>query len=164
MPSAIKAAIVAVLFLAAVLYLTPWLTPIELKMDAVKIDSEGHELGTYTLFIKGSKKDYLFQPSRLDVSVDPIGNIYSIYPSHSVMDFGEIPGMIQTSPLGEYLRVYYGGIQSITNDSVFCSLLFSPDLTRWVFCDDSNSICYVASADGEYTVAELLDYFAPMIP
>ena len=72
--------------------------------------------------------------------------------------------MIQTSPLGEYLRVHYGAIQSITNDSIFCSLLFSPDLTRWAFCDDLNSICYVASVDGEYTTAELLDYFYPMIP
>lgn len=156
--------ILALVFVAVLLYFIPYSTPIDLQMEAVKIDSEGHELGTYTLFIKGFRKDYLFQPSRLDVSIDPIGNIFSIHPSYAVTQFGEIPGMIYTSPLGKYLRVHYGAIQSITNDSIFCSLLFSPDMTRWAFCDDLNSICYVASVDGEYSTAELLDYFYPMIP
>lgn len=156
--------LLALVFAAVLLYFVPCSTPIDLQMEAVKIDSEGNELGTYVLSIKGSKKDYLFQPSRLDVSIDPIDHINVITPADSITKFGSIPGMIETFLLGDYLHVSYGGWVEITKEGIFCTLAFSPDMQRWIFCDDSNRICYVASVDGAYTTAELMDYFQSMIP
>lgn len=155
--------IVALLFIVTALYFTPYITPVELVLNAVKVDSDGNELGTAQIIMAGSKLDYLFQPSRIDVYIHPFDGITSIGPSNSITDFGDIPGMLQTIPSGNYHYAYYHGILENSDVLVFVRLGFSSDMTRWIFCDISNSVYYVASVDDACTTQELIEYFDGLI-
>lgn len=154
--------VVLIIFIAVVLYFVPKITPVQLSMGAVKIDGNGNELGTVQLVMSGSKLDYLFKPSRLDVSIQPFDNITAIKPADYATKFGSIPGMIE--PYGsECLYTTYSGYIKENDDLIVAYLAFSPDLTRWAFCDLRESVYYIASVDNEYTTSELIEYFAGLI-
>lgn len=151
--------IITLVFIAVALYFTPRITPVELVLDAVKVDDSGNELGTVQIIMSGSKLDYLFQPSRIDVSIQPFDGIYSISPTDHHTEYGVIAGMIKTLPRREFLYAYYGGVDETGQNIIFADLGFSPDLKQWIFRDNSNHVSYVASVDGVFTTKALMTYF-----
>lgn len=161
--SMIFLAVILVVFLAVALYFVPKITPVQLTLDAVKVDGDGNELGTAQILISGSKLDYLFKPSRIDVYIHPFDNYTAIGPTTYVTRFEEIPGMIENYPGREFLYARYSGFSDRSGYLSSFRLAFSPDLTCWAFCDHQNSVFYVASVGNECTTAELVDYFAGLI-
>lgn len=159
--------IAVILLLALAIYFIPVPTRIELTLDATKIDSEGKELGTVQIIMTGYKFDYLFQPDRLDVFIEG----FEDYAWMKASVFNHITGAILKLNLPEeykdrepeWMYSYYGGPYA-NKDRVFtATLAFSPDLDRWLICNETESVYYVASVSGNDTIADLVEYFHQII-
>lgn len=145
--------VVAVIFVAVLLYCVPKYTPIELVLDAVKVDDYGNELGEFQIVMSGAKLDYLFRPSRIDVYIHPFDGM-------SGFDYiGNRKGQIETFPRREFLYADYSAYIEKTGYVEFLELGFSPDLKQWIIRDIYNKISYVASLDGTFTTKALITYF-----
>jgi hypothetical protein len=151
--------VISLVFVAALLYFVPKVTPVQLVLDAVKVDDLGNELATVQIVISGSKLDYLFQPSRIDVHIQPFDGIFSIGPTDHHSKYGVIPGMIKTLLHREFLYAYYSGVSEDGQHIIFADLGFSPDLKQWIFRDNTNHVSYVASVDGLFSTKALITYF-----
>lgn len=154
--------IVAVLIVAALLYFVPKVTPIDVTLNAVKLDEAGNELGTVQIHIKGNKLDYLFQESRLDVQIDPFFSKLGFHLpdnhngaqicANSVEDvqikYAVFGGWTASNP--EYIAIHF------TEEMDYISLIHTcfgeGEGTR-------ETVYYVASANGKYNTQEVLDFF-----
>jgi hypothetical protein len=151
--------VISLVFVAASLYFVPKVTPVQLVLDAVKVDDLGNELGTVQIVISGSKLDYLFQPSRIDVYIHPFDGIAAIGPSNVHINHTVIPGLIRSLPHRDFLFASYAGYDEGTGYGIFAYLGFSPDLKQWIFRDNTNHVSYVASVDGLFSTKALITYF-----
>ena len=159
--------IAVILLLALAIYFIPVPTRIELTLDATKIDGEGKELGTVQIVMAGYKFDYLFQPDRLDVFIHGFENYAWMKASDYNHNGMPITGAILKLNLPEeykdrepeWMYSYYFGPYA-NKDRVFtATLAFSPDLDRWLICNETESVYYVASVSGNDTIADLVEYF-----
>ena len=157
----------AILFLATALYLIPIATPINLTLDAIKVDSNGEVIGTAQISLNGYKFDYLFQKSRLDVYIHPFDDYAYFKPSRSQENGQSIIGVIRSYSFPEAMKalepewkyVFYGGIYADTSDICFAKVAFSPDLDRWMIADESEKFYFMASVSGSADGTELISYF-----
>lgn len=70
--------LLAVIFLAGVLYHFPWPTRIDKTLTMTKLDADGNELGTFDIHFRGKYLNYLFRDDRMLLEVDPFDNIEDI--------------------------------------------------------------------------------------
>ena len=149
-----------------ILYYVPYVTKINITLNAVKLDENGNEIGTVQIVIQGNKQDYLFQEDRVDLSIEPFDNLVNITPSNQ----DGIAGVIHPTFVGDYSLVYYGAsVQTtvnVTDAYAFCTLAISDDLGRWAFrrSENGKETYYVASVSGNDTTEELIAFFRGLIP
>ena len=154
--------VIGVLIIAALIYYRPWSTPIDLNLNAVKLDTDGNEICIVQITIQGKKLDYLFKPSRLDISITPFENLKGIHP----VEYANtgVYGQIQTSDYDDVRFVYYGAWDNTSNETESVTLGFSPDLDRWILTSNFRKVCYVASVSGDCSTQELTEYFRLLLP
>ena len=151
------------LFIGALLYFVPWITRVNLTLDAVKLDSDGNVVGNTTITIQGVMLDYLFQKDSLDVSIYPFDNIKWV----KLSQYGN------TNRVG-VMQPHYRNCMEIScstfdsNRMIFCKLLFTKDF-KYVafiadFSGDGGNTYYVASANEDVGIAEVIDYFHYLPP
>lgn len=153
------------LFIGALLYFVPWITRVNLTLDAVKLDSDGNVVGDTTITIKGAMLDYLFQKDSLDVSIYPFDDFKWVNLSQDST----------TNRVG-IMRPHHKDCMEIncstydyhTNSMTFCKLLFTKDFKYVAFVadfpGDGDNIYYVASANNEVSTEELIAYFRYLPP
>lgn len=147
--------ITAVLVIAAILVCVfPKFTPVDVSLQATKLNEKGETLGTYEIHIRGNRLDYLFADSALDVSITSFDDL-SGFKCH---------GKIETTPGTDICYVLYSASNSATDDVAFFEIGFSPDMDRWIFLNTTDKVYYVASVNEQYSIQELIEYFRPMIP
>lgn len=159
--------IAVILLLALALYFIPLPTRVGLTLEATKLDSEGNELGTVQIKMSGYKFDYLFQLDRLDVFIQGFEN----YAWMKASDYNHITGAILKLNLPEeykdrepeWMYSYYGGPYANNDRTFSATVAFSPDLDRWLICNDTDNVYYIASVSGNDTVADLVEYFHQII-
>lgn len=158
---------ISLVLIGILLYLIPWVTPVDLTLDAIKLDSDGNEIGTEQLQIKGYRYDYLFQKDRMDVTIKPLGiRSIDVQTNNSVTGTGVIHscGAIFDP---ECSRVSLGGWNSDAGYMLVSDLYFTEEFDRFgLVCrpygDDVFS--YVMSINGNYKSQELLEYFKGLVP
>lgn len=148
--------IMAVLIIAAVLVcMIPRFTHVEnTALQATKLTNRGEILGTYEIVLRGSRQDYLFGDPVLELSVAPFDILRDF-----VMETE-----IRTATAGEICYVLYSATNTATDDANVIRIYFSPDMDRWLFLNDTDLTCYVASVSGAYSAQNLMDYFGSVIP
>ena len=134
----IKWIIICVLLLAvtigACLYFIPQTTTINLTLETLKTDRSGNALGSVTITVTGTWEKYLLQDDRLVLTIDDFDHLYNIRPwtNNNVPYFTEEQGDV--NPEVPYHYVTFVADSTITGkDSVFLSLAFRDDLTKWEF-------------------------------
>lgn len=151
--------VLAVILIIYFLWSFPFMTRVDLTLNAVRMDHEGNVTGEAVIHVEGNRYDYLFQMSRLDVNIGAFDGHYDIYAATFTSDYGDVVGAIRSYESDEYEFVTYAGMFEPKNDMFIGTLAFSPDLDKWIFCNKTYGVYYVASVSGEYTAAELADYF-----
>lgn len=153
--------IITILLAVVLICLVPRYTSIDLALNAVKLDTDGNEVGTVLIRIQGCKLDYLLRADRLELSIFPFDDLTSIELSES----DGITGAIQSREGVDYLVCPLGGMYTPSNESFFGDLGFSPDLDRWVFCNHTggDGAYYVASASGNDSTEDLVAYFEGLV-
>ena len=146
--------VLGVLIVAAALYFIPKTTPIDVTVDAVKMDQAGNELGTVQLHIKGVYREYLFREPLMELEIDPFGNYMNI--QGGGLHFLELPE--RDFDMGSMLLTAY---QVTENRMCTLNMVFTDSFDRFMISDgDSNSteFSYVASISGKYAARETVEY------
>lgn len=160
----ILAVLVAVMIVGALLYFVPESTPVELNLDAVKLDGDGNELGTATISITGNRKDYLLQDDLLNVSISPFDG----FPWFKLSEDGISgkKGVIREHYIEDCMQVMCYSTHSSTGDIIFCNLIFSENFEYIALqCEmTEGSVTYVASASGTHSTQEIIQYFRGLFP
>ena len=163
--------VVALLIIAALIYYLPRSTPINLNMDAVRLDAEGNQVGTTRISIKGYYRDYLFQADRLDLDITPFDGFTFSNDVESGNHGGY--GAITYYDFLDYSQVIYSAANEelYSADSAFeavSTIFFDEDLNRWCFrmmpWGDGDIVHYVASADKSDSTEALLEFFKVVVP
>ena len=156
--------IVAALIVAALLYYVPWSTPVDLTLNAVKLDENGNEIGTAEIHIKGHKLDYLFRDSRLDVEIEPFDSLSRFKLSGSQNGTGSIHTYYFDNRLRDVYAFLY---DEKTKGYKHLLITFTDEMDRFVLrvmgSDDGDDVFYVASASGKYDTQGILDYFNSIV-
>ena len=159
---------VVLLLLGALLYYIPWPSRVNVSLDAAKVDQVGNIVGNTTITIKGLYMNYLFQEDSLEVEIYPFDDLRWI-------------GFYESQPSGRegiissYFRdckMVYCTASSPSASTEFgyhCELLFTPNFRNVAFItrDISNNGTghyYVASANNEVPIEELIEYFRYLPP
>ena len=147
------------------LYHIPKKTPINVTLEAIKIDEHGSEIGTVNISIQGNLKEYMSQDACLDVDISPFDGLGNIEPIVTLPS--KLPGVISyTTPL-KFGSVIYSA--SLDEDKRALIIYFSTDFQYWLICsrspDHNNGMCYyAASTSVSDSLTELKDYFKGIIP
>lgn len=155
--------IVPIVFLLAlvafVVYRNPPTTPISIQLDMFKIDRNCNEKGKVSLTLTGEWIKPLFEDERLEITASEIDGLSRLSLSYDNETF---PGSVPKQLPGLTLQECYGyAFNSADNQPEFCSVVFSPDLERWMLAFDK--MYYVGSTNSEDTLEVLYDYFMPKI-
>ena len=152
--------IVALLIVAALLYYVPWATPIDLTLNATKLDEAGNVLGTEEIHIKGHRLDYLFQEPCLAAEITPFTDEEHFQIIGSQINRGTIKTESFFDP--DLMYVYTGGFrQNLEHETLFINFTEEMDCFSFhlVRSGDGNDVFYVASASGNYDTQGIIDYF-----
>ena len=151
--------IVAALIVAALLYFVPWSTPVDLTLNAVKLDENGNEIGTAEIHIKGHKLDDLFRDSRLDVDIEP----FDVVENAQLVQGSNGSGSITTFNFTDVpmMELYFTCNDKQENDFTWLHLTFTEEMDCFVLrlLRDSGNMYYVASSSGNYDTQGVIDYF-----
>lgn len=144
--------ILSLLIVAAALYFIPKTTPVDVTVDAVKMDKDGKELGTLQLHITGQYREYLFRQSQLDLKIDDFGNYMHIqgFGFHTI-DLPDRDFRMGSIVLGAY--------QVAENRMCTLYMVFTDDYDHFVICDggsNNTEYAYVASVSGQFTAKEIV--------
>ena len=153
-------AVSAAVLILVLICLLPWPTKVDLTLNAIKLDSEGEEVGSQQIIMEGQKLDYLFKDARMNLSFTPFDGFVWIKPTE-VQPAGTT-GNIWHALENDILYVRYYGCDRAANIHLLI-LGFSPDLDRWILLDHTDNVCYVASVNADHTVQELKEYFKILI-
>ena len=151
--------VLAVILIIYFLWSFPFMTRVDLTLNAVRVNHEGSVTGYEDIRIQGYKYDYLFQMSRIEVNIAPFDGHTSISADGYHDDSGMVIGAILTHKDQPYQYANYSGWYEPRSSSYFGILAFSPDFDRWIYGDKTNGIYYVASVSGDDSIAELVEYF-----
>ena len=138
-------------------------TPVNLNLDAAKLDNSGNATVTIPISISGTLKDYVFQNDILDVSIEPFDG-FPWFKLDEDASSGK-SGLIRDYA-NECKKITFYSASS-SGDIVFCSMLFTKDFEYIaLICDESapEPTVYIASANSNKTAEEVLDYFRTLIP
>ena len=159
--------IVALLIVAALLYYVPWATPVDLTLNATKLDEAGNVLGTEEIHIKGHRLDYLFRDSRLAVEIEPFGSLKWV----KLDDHSNGTGTIDRSYVDEldfeYFSVGFYGWDKDVGDAALCELFFTAEFDRMAIMYHpwfGDTFYYVASVSGDYSIQEIVEHFHGIAP
>lgn len=158
---------IILVIVAALLYFIPWPTRVNLALDAVKLDAEGNEIGTTQIYIKGFMLNYLFREDRLDITIDPFDDLkYVLLAGDGTGQEGEISRFDNAHGL-VYLWLNLHGWNTRANDTAICQLYFTEEFDCFAFVSHPfghESVYYVASASGNYTTQQVIEYFNGLVP
>lgn len=150
--------IVAVLIVAALLYYVPWATPVDLTLNATKLDEAGNVLGTEEIHIKGHRLDYLFQEPCLAAEITPFTDAEHFQIIGSQVNRGTIKTESFFDP--DLMYVYTGGFrQNLEREALFINFTEEMDCFSFLLMHNDTKVYYVASASGNYDTQGIIDYF-----
>ncbi len=156
---------IAVLLIGACIYFFHLSTPVDLNINATKLDSNGNPSYTTPILITGSLKDYVFQDDRLDIRISPFDEVLWVRLTEDATRRINRTGVISDHFSG-CKQIYFHGASHST-DLSFCKMLFTEDFEYIaLICGESDPQpkIYVASADNAHTAEEVLQYFRNLIP
>ena len=159
--------IVALLIVAALLYYVPWATPVDLTLNATKLDEAGNVLGTEEIHIKGHRLDYLFRDSRLVVDIEPFDTMKWTKLNDTSNGTGSIFTRKSHTLNTECYYVNFGAWDTGVNDIATGELFFNEDFDPMVFWyrPFGNKACYyIASVSGNYSTQEIIQLFSDFVP
>lgn len=163
-------ALALALIVAAFVYFTPRITPVDVTLSAQKWDGWGNEDGTVEITVKGKLKEYLFKPDVLDVDVISSDGVLN-YESQL---FDKIDGEVRDhdNAYVPFRQSYYSNA-----DQISILIYFSRNLNRWMFEVNDYSqhdsmqpmlylkAIYIGSADEyDFSIENVCDYFEPLFP
>ena len=154
---------IALLMIGACIYYFHLSTPVDLNLNATKLDSNGNPSYTTPILITGSLRDYVFQDDRLDVRIAPFDEVLWVRLTE------EAPSK-RSGIIYDYFsgckKVYFHGASHST-DLSFCTMLFTENFEYIaLICGESDPQpkIYVASADNTHTAEEVLQFFRNLAP
>lgn len=152
--------LVACLIAGALLYFVPWPTPVNLSLNAAKLDKDGNVVGNMTIHIEGVMLNYLFQEDSLNVKISPFDSHKWVKLTRNANTNRD--GIIYPHS-GDCFELFF-----YTDYASFCRLLFTKDFKYVAFVSDTpgdgSNTYYVASADDEIPTEELIEYFRYLPP
>jgi len=149
-------ALVLLLVLGCVLYFVPRSSPFDLTLNATKLDSDGNEIGTTQITIRGKKLDYLFQKDRLEIEVDPF-NEWSSFIQVKDSSTGKIGEIF---PITD--NVMYITFQAVEGDEIAsCILYFTIDFDHFALniLGDEGKTIYLASVGDDHSADKVIEHF-----
>lgn len=141
------------------LYTIPYKkTNLDAVMQATKLDESGIVIGTEEIAVQGNLKRYLFKEDTVELNIAPFGTYKSI---RFASDRGN-----SSIPLNSFHDFYTFLFVASWDPFEGGSLTTSQDFEYWVFFidGDDQQIYYVASASGERTVEEIVQFFKGLAP
>lgn len=156
--------IVGIALVIATICIAPWPTRIDVELEAFKYDANGNQIGTSTIYVKGTKLEYLFRMDRLQISINSFDGHRNIELANFTNGTSEITGAILKK--GNFYKTSVHGWYTPTNELFFGDLGFSDNMDRWIFCNhtEEGGLYYIASINNTYSNEELLDYFSLLFP
>ena len=157
------------LIIAAFVYFTPKITPVDVTLSAQKWDGWGNEDGTVEISIKGQLREYLFKPDVLDVDVTSSDGVLN----WDSQLFNTLPGEVTDHA---YAYLDYNYASNLENHPITINIYFSRNLNRWMFevWDRSNKdatqpmmgleAIYLASTEKSDTPESVIEYFTWVFP
>lgn len=155
-PKIILLALVLVLVLGCLLYFVHRSTPFDLTLNATKLDSDGNEIGTTQITIRGNRLDYLFQKDRVEIEVDPFDK-WSSFMQIKESSTGKVGKIF---PITDNLM--YITFHAVEGDEISpCILYFTIDFDHFVLYIDTDEgrNTYLASVSDDHTADKVLDHF-----
>jgi len=154
--------------LVAAVCLFPWPVRIDKTLTMTKLDAEGNELGTFDVHFQGKALNYLLREDLVLLEIDPFDGMKNIRTSDAgnaedglINRFGKEYGQ-------EYCQLTLDAMRTSANANfVFLNLYFTEALDCFALvCHEANGedFSYVASASGQYTTREIVEYFNGLVP
>lgn len=157
-----------VLLLCVVVGLCLYLIPqdhrnLNTTLQATKLDESGNVIDTEEIAMQGIFREYRFKENTVELHIAPFGIFKSITFS------GDSTWNSQselTDLFDEFYEITFGAWNVSKDDYDFGTIVVSKDFEYWVFRADDNGqpIYYIASASGEHSVAEIVQYFKGLAP
>ena len=161
--------IALILIVAAFLYFTPKITPIDITLTSQKWDGWGNKAETAEITIKGQLREYLFKPAVLDVDVTSSDGVLN----WDSQLFNTLPGDVTDNA---YACLDYNSATNLDNYPITIYIHFSRNLNRWMFevYDRSNTdatqpmmgleAIYLGSTLEFDTYESVIEYFTWIFP
>lgn len=123
--------VVILLFIAATcLYFIPTkIVPIEINVDALKLDKDGNNLSTVPITINGTLTEYLFRDDRISIEISPIEDLYDIRPWET--DIFNTTDIGQPNEWGFYSLDCFASSKIVGEDSFYVNIFFWDDMSKW---------------------------------
>ncbi len=155
--------IVSIALIVSLITCIPQHTKITQTLNAIQLDKDGNIIGTEEIAMQGIFRDYRFKEDTIELHIAPFGMLKSIsFSGDSRWDSqSEL-----TDLFGEFYEITFGAWNTSKDDYDFGTIIVSKDFEYWFFRADDNGqpIYYVASASGEHTVEEIVQYFKGLAP
>ena len=154
--------LVVLALIATMLYCFPRQTPIDVTLNAVKLDEDGNEIGTAQLHISGRYVNYFLLEDKLELQMDPVDGIVQI----GKCDDAHLPYSLGDQTGTEYWMHSMSGFDPDANSITFGYLVFTKefDCIAYLTSTSGKEVCYVGSVSDNMTTQELIDYFNGIVP
>ena len=121
--------LIILVIIALCIYFVPTkTTPIDMTLNALKTDSDGNELGTVPITVRGTLTEYLFRQDNIALDISPIEDLYDIEQwETSIFDsFNYGP-----DEFGWYRLYCNASSTEIGEDTYHLIIFFHEDLNKW---------------------------------
>lgn len=155
--------LVVVASIAVLLYSFPRQTPIDVTLNAVKLDEDGNEIGTAKLHITGRYVNYFILEDQLELSIDPIDGLMHI----KTMDKPGLPRSLGNQTGTEYWMHSMSAYDPDANAGAFLDFFCTEEFDRFairLISGEQGNFWYVTSVSGDYTAQEIIEYFSGIVP
>ena len=147
------------------IYHIPMKTPINVTLDAIKIDEHGSEIGTVSIVMQGNLKEYVFRDTCLNVDISSFDGLSDIQPV--VVLPSKLTGVVSYTTPHKLGNVIYSA--NLGDSKRVLIIYFSIDFQYWLICsrspDHNNGMCYyLASTANSCSLTDLKDLFKGFIP
>lgn len=147
------------------LYRIPQRTPINVTLEAIKIDENGSEIGTVNISMQGNLEEYIFRDSCLNVEIAPFDGLSDIEPVVEAESRMSGPIIYDSSIQLNYV-VYSADHE---DNAISLIIFFSTDFERWLILSrpsfqNEGAVYYLGSTSASDSIDDLKDFFAAIIP
>lgn len=152
--------IAVALILAAVLLicLLPRTTKTDYTINASGFTAEGDPAGDFQINVHATKTETLFGEPRLELSIEP-------FAQQTWLKVIEAEGENPVYQMDDMQFMFFSAGDSVLVDrAAQMTVYFDENLDRWLFVNNSRNVYYMGTVSGDYSLAELTDYFWGMIP